>query len=196
MLDHILEYRQLSKIKSTYVDALPTLVNPGTGRVHTSYNQTGSATGRISSNDPNVQNIPVRTELGRRVRKAFIAEGAPDWIGPSAIGHSELDRLEAEAYVEAFGTEAMGRAGLVSTTQQIGFAGPATSPLNLAAALLSASGEIQPHRAAPTTSGEGAREQLAAAMGRGGRVGAGSIVIGSSFSFDRVHAAVVFRIEA
>ena len=79
VLDRILEYRQLSKIKSTYVDALPTLVNTATGRIHTSYNQTGSATGRVSSNDPNVQNIPVRTELGRRVRKTFIAQDAPDW---------------------------------------------------------------------------------------------------------------------
>ena len=78
-LDQVLEYRQLSKIKSTYVDALPGLVNPKTGRIHTSYNQTGSATGRVSSNDPNVQNIPVRTELGRRVRKAFVAEKAPEW---------------------------------------------------------------------------------------------------------------------
>ena len=80
VLDSVLEYRQLSKIKSTYVDALPALVNESTGRVHTSYNQSGSATGRISSNDPNVQNIPVRTELGRRVRKAFIAEHAPEWL--------------------------------------------------------------------------------------------------------------------
>ena len=79
ILNGILEYRQLSKIKSTYVDALPGLVNPETGRIHTKYNQTGSATGRVSSNDPNVQNIPVRTELGRRVRKAFIAQGAPEW---------------------------------------------------------------------------------------------------------------------
>ena len=79
VLDQILEYRQLSKIKSTYVDALPTLINPVTGRIHTSYNQTGSATGRVSSNDPNVQNIPVRTELGRRVRKTFIVQNAPDW---------------------------------------------------------------------------------------------------------------------
>ncbi len=77
VLDQILEYRQFSKIKSTYVDALPALVNPATGRIHTSYNQTGSATGRVSSNDPNVQNIPVRTELGRRVRRAFVAGGAP-----------------------------------------------------------------------------------------------------------------------
>jgi len=79
VLDKVLEYRQLSKIKSTYVDALPNLVNPNTGRIHTSYNQTGSATGRISSNDPNVQNIPVRTELGRKVRNAFVAEKAPEW---------------------------------------------------------------------------------------------------------------------
>ena len=79
VLEMMLEYRQISKIKGTYADALPTLVNPTTGRVHTSYNQTGSATGRVSSNDPNVQQIPVRTELGRRVRKAFVAEKAPEW---------------------------------------------------------------------------------------------------------------------
>ena len=79
VVDQILEYRQVSKLKSTYVDALPEMVNPVTGRVHTSYNQTGSATGRISSSDPNLQNIPIRTELGRQVRRAFVAEGAPDW---------------------------------------------------------------------------------------------------------------------
>ena len=79
VLDSVLEYRQLTKIKSTYVDALPALVNAATGRLHTRYNQTGSATGRVSSNDPNVQNIPVRTELGREVRKAFVAQGAPEW---------------------------------------------------------------------------------------------------------------------
>ena len=79
VLDNILHFRQLSKIKSTYVDALPGLVNPDTGRIHTKYNQTGSATGRVSSNDPNVQNIPVRTELGRRVRQAFVAQDAPEW---------------------------------------------------------------------------------------------------------------------
>ncbi len=78
VVDGILEYRQVSKLKSTYVDALPDMVNPFTGRVHTSYNQTGSATGRISSSDPNLQNIPIRTELGRQVRRAFVADGAPD----------------------------------------------------------------------------------------------------------------------
>ncbi len=79
VVDSILEYRRLSKLKSTYVDALPVMVNPRTGRVHTTYNQAGSATGRVASSDPNLQNIPVRDEEGRLVRKAFVAEGAPDW---------------------------------------------------------------------------------------------------------------------
>ena len=69
----ILEHRQFSKLKSTYTDKLPELVNPKTGRVHTSFNQTGAATGRLSSTDPNVQNIPIRTEEGRKIRQAFIA---------------------------------------------------------------------------------------------------------------------------
>ena len=73
VLELILEQRELAKLKSTYVDALPLAVNPVTGRVHTSYNQAGAVTGRIASSEPNLQNIPIRTELGRRVRKAFIA---------------------------------------------------------------------------------------------------------------------------
>ena len=80
VVDKILEYRQVSKLKSTYVDTLPELINPDTGRIHTSYNQVGSATGRMSSSDPNLQNIPIRTEMGKRVRSAFVAEGAPDWV--------------------------------------------------------------------------------------------------------------------
>ena len=73
VVDWILEYRELAKLMSTYIDALPSEVNPRTGRVHTSYNQTGSVTGRLASSDPNLQNIPVRTELGRQVRQAFVA---------------------------------------------------------------------------------------------------------------------------
>ncbi len=69
----ILEYRGLHKLKGTYVDALPLLVNPETGRVHTSFNQAVAATGRLSSSDPNLQNIPIRTEIGRLIRSAFIA---------------------------------------------------------------------------------------------------------------------------
>ncbi|MFC1935218.1 DNA polymerase I [Chloroflexota bacterium] len=77
VVDRVLEYRQLSKLKSTYLDTLPDLVNPRTGRIHTRYNQVGSATGRFSSSDPNLQNIPIRTELGKQVRCAFLAQ--PGW---------------------------------------------------------------------------------------------------------------------
>lgn len=72
VIDKILDYRSLTKLKSTYVDALPNLINPKTGRIHTSYNQAVASTGRLSSNNPNLQNIPIRTERGREIRRAFI----------------------------------------------------------------------------------------------------------------------------
>lgn len=78
----ILVWRGMAKLKSTYVDALPELINPKTGRLHTSYNQTVTATGRLSSSNPNLQNIPIRTEEGRRIRRAFVAP--PNWIILSA----------------------------------------------------------------------------------------------------------------
>jgi DNA polymerase-1 len=70
----VLNYRSLNKLKTTYVDALPHLVNPGTGRIHTSFNQTATATGRLSSSDPNLQNIPIRGNWGRRIRETIITE--------------------------------------------------------------------------------------------------------------------------
>jgi DNA polymerase-1 len=73
VVDWLLEYRELSKLRSTYVDSLPTQINPHTGRVHTSYSQTTAVTGRLSSSDPNLQNIPIRSDLGRVVRQAFVA---------------------------------------------------------------------------------------------------------------------------
>ena len=88
IVDMIVEYRELSKLKSTYVDALPALVNARTGRLHTSYNQTGSATGRFSSSNPNLQNIPIRTEVGREVRRAFVA---PEGYLLLAVDYSQIE---------------------------------------------------------------------------------------------------------
>jgi len=73
IVEKILDYRELSKLKSTYLDPLPKLIHPKTGRLHTRFNQTATATGRLSSSDPNLQNIPVRTEVGRRIRRGFVA---------------------------------------------------------------------------------------------------------------------------
>ncbi|MFI5112528.1 MAG: DNA polymerase I [Terriglobales bacterium] len=101
----VLSYRQLSKLKSTYVDALPLLLNPGTRRLHTTFDQTNTATGRLSSKNPNLQNIPVRTELGREIRAAFIAEPgcvllAADYsqIELRLLAHFSEDRLLVEAF--------------------------------------------------------------------------------------------------
>jgi DNA polymerase-1 len=101
----VLEYRQLTKLKSTYVDALPALLNPASGRLHTTFGQTGTATGRLSSANPNLQNIPIRTELGREIRAAFTAEPghvllAADYsqIELRLLAHFSKDPLLVEAY--------------------------------------------------------------------------------------------------
>jgi DNA polymerase-1 len=101
----VLDYRQLTKLKSTYVDALPALINPATGRLHTTFGQTGTATGRLSSANPNLQNIPIRTELGRGIRAAFIADPAhvlltADYsqIELRLLAHFSGDPLLVDAY--------------------------------------------------------------------------------------------------
>ncbi|MBI4876784.1 MAG: DNA polymerase I [Acidobacteria bacterium] len=101
----VLEYRQLAKLKGTYVDALPALIHPATGRLHTTFNQTGAATGRLSSSNPNLQNIPVRTELGREIRAAFVPrEGwqlvVADYsqIELRLLAHFSGDRVLVEAF--------------------------------------------------------------------------------------------------
>lgn len=90
IIDRLLEYRQLAKLKSTYVDSLPELVNADTGRVHTSFNQTIAATGRLSSSDPNLQNIPIRTEIGRSIRKAFVPGNKGNLIMSADYSQIEL----------------------------------------------------------------------------------------------------------
>ncbi len=97
----ILAYRSLAKLKSTYIDALPLLINPQTGRIHTSYNQTVAATGRLSSSNPNLQNIPVRTLEGKRIRQAFIA--APGCVLISA----DYSQIELRVLAHLSGDEAL-----------------------------------------------------------------------------------------
>jgi DNA polymerase-1 len=105
ILEWILENRELSKLKSTYVDALPNAINANTGRVHTSYSQIGAVTGRLSSNNPNLQNIPIRTETGKRVRNGFIADEGNVLL---SVDYSQIElrivahMAEDEAMLKAF----------------------------------------------------------------------------------------------
>lgn len=102
IIESILNFRQVDKLKGTYVDALPTMVNPETGRVHSTFSQTIAATGRLSSNNPNLQNIPIRTDLGREIRKAFIP-GEEGWVILSA----DYSQIELRIVAAVAGDEAM-----------------------------------------------------------------------------------------
>ncbi len=105
IIEQILEHREISKLKSTYTDSFPSQVHPHTKRVHTSYSQTGSVTGRLASSDPNLQNIPIRTELGREIRRAFVAEPGHVLL---SIDYSQIELrivahiAEDQAMIQAF----------------------------------------------------------------------------------------------
>jgi DNA polymerase-1 len=105
IIDLILDYRQISKLKSTYADALPTLIKPQTGRIHTSFNQTVASTGRLSSNDPNLQNIPIRTEKGKEIRKAFVPRNK-DYVLLSA----DYSQIELRILASICGDEGLTKA--------------------------------------------------------------------------------------
>jgi DNA polymerase-1 len=106
VVEMVLEHREMAKLKSTYVDALPAQINPVTKRVHTSYQQTGSVTGRLASSDPNLQNIPIRSEMGRKVRQAFVAAPGNVLLGVDysqvelrIVAHMADDRAMIEAFL-------------------------------------------------------------------------------------------------
>lgn len=106
IVEKIIAYRELAKLRSTYIDALPKLINPKTGKLHTSFNQTVTTTGRLSSSNPNLQNIPVRTELGQRIREAFIPSNSGDIFLSADYSQIELRLLahysEEESLLQAF----------------------------------------------------------------------------------------------
>ena len=114
IVDQIQSYREITKLKSTYLDALPVLINPRTGRVHTDFNQTAAATGRLSSSNPNLQNIPVRTELGGQVRRAFVARD----FGPEPLLLS-ADYSQVELRIMAHITEDAGLVGAFMADEDI-----------------------------------------------------------------------------
>jgi DNA polymerase-1 len=107
IVEAIIENRELTKLKGTYVDALPTMVNPNTGRIHTSFSQTGAITGRLASSNPNLQNIPIRSEVGQQIRRGFVTE--PGWTFLSAdysqvelriLAHISQDKMLLQAFQE------------------------------------------------------------------------------------------------
>jgi DNA polymerase-1 len=114
VIDQIHQYRELTKLRSTYVDSLPGLLNPRTGRLHTDFNQTATATGRLSSSNPNLQNIPVRTELGGQVRRAFVAGD----VGPDPLLLS-ADYSQIELRIMAHITEDPGLVGAFERDEDI-----------------------------------------------------------------------------
>jgi len=125
VVEYLLEYRQLTKLKSTYIDALPALINRRTGRIHTNFNQTRTSTGRLSSSDPNLQNIPVRGSLGREIRRAFIAppgavllSGDYSQIDLRVLAHLSQDHLLMETFSRGEDVHTATAAQLFETTTE------------------------------------------------------------------------------
>ncbi len=109
IVEKLLEYREIAKLKSTYVDALPRYVNKDTGRVHCSFSQVSAATGRLASSDPNLQNIPVRSERGRKLREAFVPR-EPDELGPWVLASADYSQIELRVMAHLSGDQHMRRA--------------------------------------------------------------------------------------
>ncbi|MDQ5828844.1 MAG: DNA polymerase [Actinomycetota bacterium] len=108
IVEKILEHRRLSRLKDAYSDALPRLVNPQTGRVHTSFSQVSASSGRLTSSNPNLQNIPVRTELGREIRKAFVADGSGSIVpGPTVLLSGDYSQIELRVLAHVTGEPAL-----------------------------------------------------------------------------------------
>ena len=107
IVDQILKYREVSKLKSTYVDTLPALINPDTDRIHTEYNQAVAATGRLSSENPNLQNIPVRTEMGREIRAAFVPQAIDDREDDVVFLGADYSQIELRVLAHLSGDKAM-----------------------------------------------------------------------------------------
>jgi DNA polymerase I len=108
IVERVLEHRRLSRLKDAYADALPRLVNPETGRVHTSFSQVSASSGRLTSSNPNLQNIPVRTELGREIRKAFVADGSGSIVpGPSVLLSGDYSQIELRVLAHVTGEPAL-----------------------------------------------------------------------------------------
>jgi DNA polymerase-1 len=108
IVERVLEHRRLSRLKDAYADALPRLVNPETGRVHTSFSQVSASSGRLTSSNPNLQNIPVRTELGREIRKAFVADGSGSTVpGPAVLLSGDYSQIELRVLAHITGEPAL-----------------------------------------------------------------------------------------
>ncbi len=116
IVDALLSWRELDKLNSTYLEALPKLVDPRDGRVHTTFNQTVAATGRLSSSNPNLQNIPVRSDLGRQIRRAFVPGTTGRGAGGQVLLVADYSQIELRILAHLSGDEGLARRSRPATT--------------------------------------------------------------------------------